>query len=204
MRDIIPNFFAKAVKIFNMRDNSAVLNESSLLGEVLRAAFGGDRRLLLDEILNSTNTSMTMLLSLSPHERAVLLTQALAGVVMFLDELADTQWPQRETFMSTLTRHSIQRELHEMSMGHQTRELLDTIEGSSVFTSCQLKQSVADLIVKAVEVADRIMSPHGRGASRAFTVDDDSELQEISLSFVNDKSPDDIVLPCGLTILPLN
>ena len=48
------------------------------------------------------------------------------------------------------------------------------------------------------------MGVSGHDAQRSIVVVDDSDLQEISLSFVNDKSPDDVVLPCGLKILPLN
>lgn len=200
MRDIMPNFWAKAVKIFNMRDTSAVLKDAGLLGRVLLTIFDKDQRPLLDDSLHRSSTDPSIVLGLSPHERAVLMTQAIAGLVMFLDKLADTQWPQRDPF-GTVTAQTVESELRVIGAGHARRELLETIEGSYIFASCPLKQAIADLIVKAVELADKVSSPHGRGAS---IIVDDSELHEISLSYVNDKGPDDMVLPCGLTILPLN
>jgi len=203
IRDIVPNFFAKAVTVFNMRDKEAVLTTPDLLERILRATFGADQRPLLDESLHHSSIEPSIMLGLSPHERTVLLTQALASVVMFLDKLADTQWPQRNPF-PTLTAYAIEREIQEITAGRAKRELLDTVESSPIFSSCPIKQAVADLIASAVASADKIASPHGRGAARAILVVDDSELQEMSLSFVNDKGPDDMVLPCGLTILPLN
>ncbi|KAK3339950.1 hypothetical protein B0T25DRAFT_560968 [Lasiosphaeria hispida] len=204
MRDIVPNFFAKAVKIFNLRDNAAALDDASLLGKVLEVTFGSDKRLFLDEILHSSSTDSGMLFTLSPHERAVMLTQALAAIVMFLDKLADTQWPHRNAFLPTITPRTIERELDEIRSGREKQELLETVEASPIFSSCHLKNDIADLVLKTVEMAERISLPQGRDASGVIVVDDDSELREISLSFVNDKSPDDMVLPCGMTILRLN
>lgn len=34
--------------------------------------------------------------------------------------------------------------------------------------------------------------------------EDEAELQEFSLNFVDDRGPDDMVLPCGMTVLTLN
>ncbi|KAK0704593.1 hypothetical protein B0H67DRAFT_649023 [Lasiosphaeris hirsuta] len=204
MRDIVPNFFAKAVKIFNLRDNAAALDDPSLLGKVLEVTFGSDKRLFLDEILHSSSTDAGMLFTLSPHERAVMLTQALAAIVMFLSKLADTQWPQRNAFVPTLTPRSIERELDEIRSGREKQELLETIEGSPIFSSCHLRNDIADLVLKAVETAERIWSPQGRNSPGTIVLEDDSDLREISLSFVNDKGPDDVVLPCGMTVLRLN
>lgn len=185
-----------------MKDVSAVLADPGLLERVLLATFEKEQRPLLDESLHRSSTERTIILSLSPHERAVLMTQELASIVMFLDRLADTQWPQRDAF-GTVTAHAVESDLRAISDGHGRRELLETIEGTRIFTTCPLKQAIADLITKAVELADKAVSPHGRGAGRAIVVVDDSELQEISLSYINDKGPNDMVLPCGLTILPL-
>ncbi|KAK1751306.1 hypothetical protein QBC47DRAFT_80661 [Echria macrotheca] len=201
--EILPNFWAKAVNIFNMRDVSCVLSNPGLLERVLFATFEKDQRPLLEESLHRSSTDQTILLGLSPHERAVLLTQELASIVMFLDKLADMQWPQRDPF-GTVTAYSIESDLRAIAVGRGKRELLETIEGSTIFTTSPLKQAIADLITRAVEQADKAVSPHGRGAGRAIVVVDDSELQEMSLTYVNDKAPDDMVLPCGLTILPLN
>jgi len=203
VRDIMPNFWTKAVKVFNMRDTGSVLANPDLLEKVLLTVFDKDQRPLLDESLHRSSTDPNIVLGLSPHERAVLMTQAIASVVLFLDDLAETQWPQRDPF-GTVTMQTVESELRAIGAGRARKELLETIEGSYVFTSCPLKQAIADLIVKAVEKADQIASPHGRGARRTSIMVDDSELQEISLSYVNDKGPDDMVLPCGLTILPLN
>ncbi|KAK5655765.1 hypothetical protein OQA88_5302 [Cercophora sp. LCS_1] len=204
MRDIMPNFFMKAVKIFNMRDRLSVLMTPNLLERALGASFDTDQRPLLDESLHHSSTEPGILLGLSPHERAVLLTQALASVVMFLDRLADTQWPHRDPFPATLTKQAVDNEIRGISADHGKRGLMETVENSGIFASCPLKHAISDLIVRSVEQADKISSPHGRGAGRALVVMDDSELQEMSLSFVNDKGPNDMVLPCGLTILPLN
>ncbi|KAK3374781.1 hypothetical protein B0H63DRAFT_480871 [Podospora didyma] len=209
MAEIIPNFFAKAVAIFNMRDTAAVLTDPTLLDRILGATFEPAQRRFLEESLHhSSIESGTILLGLSPHERAVLLTQALAGIVLFLHKLADTQWPHEDLVSPyTLPARTVERELQEIRSGTEKQEVLETIEASRIFSSCQLKTEIADLVVKAVEQAERVdvpNSPNQRAGSRGIVVEDDSELQEISLSFVNDKGPDDMFLPCGLKILRLN
>ncbi|KAK3311868.1 hypothetical protein B0H66DRAFT_594540 [Apodospora peruviana] len=213
MRDIIPNFFAKAVRIFNMRDISSILTDAGLLTRILTAAFGTNQRPLLSEILScSLSTEQpTMLLNLSPHERAVLLTQSLVEIVLFLHKLADTQWPHRENFAlalppPTLTARTLERELDDFLLGHEKNTVLEVVEGSTIFSSCPLKKGISDLISSAVEQA---VSKHDGVARQSpsgkpVVIVEDSDLQEISLSFVNDKSPDDMILPCGLRILPLN
>jgi hypothetical protein len=206
MRDIMPNFFTKAVRIFNMRDRAKVLERPELLEMVLVTTFGADQRPLLHESLHKSSTEPGILLSLSPHERAVLLVQALAAVVLFLDKLADTQWPHRnhDAFPGVLTWHTVEHEIRDIGSGRARRPLLGTIEHSPIFASCALTGAISDLIVEAVETADKAAEPHGRRASKDILVVDDAELEEMSLSFVNDKHPGDMVLPCGLTILPLN
>ncbi|GAB1320905.1 hypothetical protein MFIFM68171_11115 [Madurella fahalii] len=207
MRDILPNFFSKAVQLFNMRDPAAVLADAALLPRVLDETFDSSQKPLLAECLGRSGTeSGTILLNLSPHERAVLLAQALAGVVLFLHRLAGAQWPHQDApgAPSELTQRAMARELETVRLGREKREVLETVEASTVFTTCSLRKEIADLIVRAIRNADKFEAAHHHGASRAIVVEDDSELQEISLSFVNDKGPDDMVLPCGLTILPLN
>jgi hypothetical protein len=217
MRDILPNFFAKAIQLFNMRDPTAALAEPALLRRALDAIFDTSQKALLADCLDSSGTSSsTLLLNLTPHERAVLLTQSLAGGLLFLHRLADSQWPY-DAFLApyTLTPGTIARQLDEVRRGREGREALETVEASPVFTTCTLRKGVADLLVRAVERADAVRDSdgsgggggghhyHHHGVPRALIVEDDSELQEISMSFVNDKGPDDMVLPCGLTILPL-
>lgn len=55
---------------------------------------------------------------------------------------------------------------------------------------------MSDSILKAVRQVHK-----GANPENAFVVEDKSELQEMSLSFLNDQGPDDIVLPCGMTDL---
>ena len=210
MRDILPNFFTKAIQLFNMRDPTATLADPTLLRRALDATFDASQKALLTDSLGSSGTSSSSLvLNLSPHERAVLLAQALAGALLFLHRLADSQWPY-DAFLApyTLTPGAVARQLEELRGGRERREALETVEASTVFTTCALRKGVADLLVRAVEWADAVRfagagGNQHHGAPRAVVVEDDSELQEISLSFVNDKGPDDMVLPCGLTILPL-
>ena len=210
MRDILPNFFTKAIQLFNMRDPTATLADPTLLRRALDATFDASQKALLTDSLGSSGTSSSSLvLNLSPHERAVLLAQALAGALLFLHRLADSQWPY-DAFLApyTLTPGAVARQLEELRGGRERREALETVEASTVFTTCALRKGVADLLVRAVERADAVRfagagGNQHHGAPRAVVVEDDSELQEISLSFVNDKGPDDMVLPCGLTILPL-
>ncbi|KAK3905461.1 hypothetical protein C8A05DRAFT_12704 [Staphylotrichum tortipilum] len=210
MRDILPNFFLKAIQLFNLRDPTATLvADPSLLRRALNATFVDSQKALLDECLRRSSTeSGSLLLNLTPHERAVLLTQALAGAVLFLHQLADAQWPH-DVFLApyTLTPSMLARQLDTIQRGGGGRAVLEMVEASTVFSECTLPSAVADLIVKAVQrAADRGAGGHHprHGESRAIVVEDDSELQEISLSFVNDhKAAGDVVLPCGLTILPL-
>ncbi|KAK4662249.1 uncharacterized protein QC763_701300 [Podospora pseudopauciseta] len=183
MRDILPNFFAKAAQIFNLRDPSSVLTDPLLLNRVLDSTFGTHQKPLLAESLRRSGTeSGNILLSLSPHERAVLLTQALSGIVLFLHMLADSQWSHAETlptlaplspgytFSTPTTPHfpshsgsvntdlsqrQISRELEDLRLGTGKSILLDTIESSSIFTECQLKQDISELILKAVTLAEK-------------------------------------------------
>ncbi|KAK4239586.1 hypothetical protein C8A03DRAFT_42817 [Achaetomium macrosporum] len=207
MREILPNFLAKAIQLFNLRDPSANLTTSEdLLTRLLDATFDTSQKGLLAECLRRSGTeSGSMLLNLTPHERAVLLTQALAGILLFLHRLADAQWPHRH---HSLTPAAVKRQLEEIGQGREKKELLETVEASNIFTTCTLRQGVAELLVKAVERADAArnngMRGVGRGESREIIVEDDSELQEILWSSVHDHNgPDDVLLPCGLTILPL-
>ncbi|KAK4639849.1 hypothetical protein QC761_701300 [Podospora bellae-mahoneyi] len=183
MRDILPNFFAKAAQIFNLRDPSSVLTDPLLLNRILDSTFGTHQKPLLAESLRRSGTeSGSILLSLSPHERAVLLTQALAGIVLFLHMLADSQWPHAETLPTSaplspgytfstpttphfpshsgsvntdLSQRQISRELEDLRLGTGKSILLDTIESSSIFTECQLKQDISELILKAVTLAEK-------------------------------------------------
>lgn len=207
MRDILPNFFSKAVQLFNICDPAALLADATLLPRALDATFDASQKPLLAECLSRSGTEPdTMLAGLNPHERAVFLAQALAGVVHFLHRLAGAQWPHQDSPAApcVLTPRAVARELDAIRAGREKREVLETVEASTIFTACSLRREAADLIVRAVRNADQVESAHHHGASRAIVVEDDSELQEISLSFVNDTGPDDMVLPCGLTILPLN
>ena len=252
MRDIVPNFFAKAIQVFNMRDLHGLVTLAAptthhslstsprgvpiLISTVLDATFDPEQHDLVVEALShaSTDEDTHMLLGLSPHERAVLLAQSLAALIFFLHKLADSQWPHRNNSAltlppATLTAMTVQRAVDEIRAGHEKRELLETIENSPIFSTCRMKQEVAGLIVKAVEHADKVngaggqqhpyfdddgvggggsLGHHGRMSihhpARSILVVDDADLEEISLSFVNDKGPDDMVLPCGLRILPLN
>jgi hypothetical protein len=210
VRDIMPNFFAKAVQLFNLHDVSSVLtSDSSLLIRILAATFGAHQHILVDESLSHSSTEPdNIFLHLSPHERAVMLAQAMAAVILFLHKLADVQWPQRNNFLgtvapATITSRDIQHCIDEIKVGTEKKELLEEIEESSLFTSCRMRQEVADLLYTAVEKADKGAASHYT-RQEAFTMVDDADLQEISLAFVNDKGPDDMVLPNGLRILPLN
>ncbi|KAK4198042.1 hypothetical protein QBC40DRAFT_96697 [Triangularia verruculosa] len=195
MRDILPNFFAKATQIFNLRDPPSVLTDPLLLNRVLDSTFGTHQKPLLAESLRRSGTeSGNILLSLSPHERAVLLTQALAGIIFFLHMLADSQWPHpntlpssaslspRYTFFSTpttphfpsfhpssagpdLSQKQVSRELEDLRLGTGKSILLDTIESSSIFAECQLKQDISELILKAVTLAEKSEITGGGGAT---------------------------------------
>ncbi|KAL0474100.1 hypothetical protein QR685DRAFT_561051 [Neurospora intermedia] len=211
VRDIMPDFYAKAVQLFNLRDVSSVLEDPNLLVRILEATFGVHQRILVDDSLSHSSTEPSIFLGLSPHERAVLLAQGMAAVILFLHKLADVQWPHRDNSRgilppATITAKDVQRVIDEIERGTEKRELLEEIESSPIFTSCRMRKEVADLIYGAVEKADKGAASHftreARGKGTLMV--DDSDLQEISLSFVNDKGPDDMVLPNGLRILPLN
>ncbi|KAK4153514.1 hypothetical protein C8A00DRAFT_43576 [Chaetomidium leptoderma] len=222
MRDILPNFSTKAIQLFNLRDPTATLTkDATLLARVLDAAFDtSPQRGLLAECLGSPSPSSSqlplLLNNLSPHERAVLLTQTLAAALFFLHRLADST----ARALVTLTPATVARQLDEVRQacgggggggGGERRAvlLLETVEASTIFTTCTLKTDVADLLVRAVVRAaagshhHRHHGHHGTSSRGIIVEDEDSERQEISLSFVNDKGPEDMVLPCGLTILPL-
>ncbi|KAM7195409.1 hypothetical protein V8F33_006750 [Rhypophila sp. PSN 637] len=244
IREMLPNFFAKCIQIFNMRDVSYVLAEPTLPVRILKAAFHQtDQFPLLTEILQHSSTESSSLLvnNLSPHERAVLLVQGFTLFVFFLHRLADAQWPHRENFSlslppPTVTSQRVDRLMKELENGQERIAVLEMVEGSTIFTECAIRQGIADLVVGVIErveqeekresefysfvgassgagpgryVYEGVVGGSGnhpapRRQRRSVVVVDDSDLQEISLSFVNDKSSDDMVLPCGLRILPLN
>ncbi|KAK3681009.1 hypothetical protein B0T22DRAFT_309847 [Podospora appendiculata] len=208
MNEIIPNFFAEAYQIFNMRDVSTVLLEKNLLTKILEAAFPGDRLPFLLDALHHSGTDQTMMLNLSPHERAVLLTQALAMIVLFLHKLAEMQWPHQDNFSlsvvpPTLTPRAVERVLNEMHTGKDKTDVLEAIEENHIFSSCRLREEISDLILNSVHGTDKIHIHHEGVGNPTVRVDDD-DLNEISLAYVNDKGPDDMFLPCGLKILKLN
>jgi hypothetical protein len=218
MRDILPNFLSKAVKVFNMRDTASVLNNSSTevtspVQRILEATFDTNQQPLLKESLNTSGTESTrttLLLNLSPHERAVLLTQALASIVLFLYRLAETQWPHRDTVDCTLTRQMVDNVLGSIRSGsgnEKKKKVLETIESSLIFTSCPMKQAIANLIVEAVQLAahEIDLSHWGHEHESVINVEEDLGLQEISFSSaVSGKRAGDVVLPSGLRVLPLN
>ncbi|EGS17831.1 uncharacterized protein CTHT_0071850 [Thermochaetoides thermophila DSM 1495] len=234
--EILPNFLAKATQIFNMRDTNtppalADTTDNTLLFRILDAAFPSSQKPLISEILNRSGTETgTILSSLSPHERGVLLGQALASIVLFLHRVADTQWPYNHDTAAagaeavaplagsatahshTVTAQVVDRTLQGIKTGPGKDEVLQAVEGSRVFTTCTHRKDIADLIVQAVEKGERAergvqAKEHGHEGvgqmTHWLTFEDEGKKQEMSLSFVNDKSTDDVILPCGLTILPL-
>ncbi|KAL1841549.1 hypothetical protein VTJ49DRAFT_6922 [Mycothermus thermophilus] len=214
-RDILPNFFAKAVQLFNLRDPSSVLDptpapptESSILARILLATFDSSRRALVqDSLLRSGTDAASLVLALTPHDRAVLLAQTLAGVLLFLHRLADSQWPHGVLPASyALSEETLARHVEDLKASEGERKaVLEEVEASTVFTTCTLRRSVAELLINAIERADRIRdgkagSRHPGHARTPVMVEDDSELKEIATRFANDKTP---MLPCGLSILKL-
>lgn len=199
-----------------MHDSSSLLDDSAaLLPRILDATFeSSQQKPILTEALRRSGTEPgTIMSSLSPHERAVLLTQALTAVVHFLHRLAaDTQWPLgqhgEEMYTHTLTARAVSRVLEEIrSSEGERKKMVGAVEASPLFTTCTLKKAIADLIERAAGEGRVSGGEFGGGggsvASHRIVVEDDSELQEISMSYVNDKGPNDVTLPCGLTILPL-
>jgi hypothetical protein len=76
----------------------------------------------------------------------------------------------------------------------------ETIEESHILTQCNITSQITDLILKAVDQGEKA-EPNNNG----FMVEDETELQVISLSLINDHpAPDDVMLPNVMTILALN
>jgi hypothetical protein len=78
-----------------------------------------------------------------------MLTQALAGAVLFFDKRAESQWLHREP-VPKLSSHIAERELRGIKFGPQRKALFETIEGSPIFTQCHVTSQVSDLILKLV------------------------------------------------------
>jgi hypothetical protein len=204
MRDLLSNYLSKAIHIFNFRDDAGVMSDLALLRRILEAVFDPSQVPFLDATVTGTDSGI--LNNLSPHERACILAQALAGITLFLDKLADEVWPTRSASFGGLRESTVENRLREIKTGSERKAVLETIEASPVFSACRLVTEVGDLILRAVEGAEIDTRGHfGAGVGgKGIVVEDDSELEEISLSFVNDKGPNDIVLPNGLRILQLN
>ncbi|KAB5529070.1 hypothetical protein GE09DRAFT_1064621 [Coniochaeta sp. 2T2.1] len=197
MSDILRDFFDRSLQIFNFNDPDKVLADPQLLDQIIESVFDAEELGFLQGSIDIGGQDLIN--GLAPHDRACLLSQALAGIILFFHRLSESQWLHRDP-VPKLTAHIVDRELSGIRTGKERRAIFETIESSSVFTECHLASQVSDLILKAVAQEERF------GASEnAFTIEDDSELQEISLSFVNDHpGPEDVVLPNGMTVLTLN
>jgi len=200
---ILHDFFDRSLQIFNFKDPEKVLLEPRLLGRILETMFDAETlgfvKASLDSDGEGHGQGQALIDGLSPHDRACMLTQALAGVVMFFHKLAESQWLHRDP-VPRLTGHIVDRELSGIRSGKERKAMLEAIEDSRIFTQCHLATEVSDLILRAVGQDEK-----SDMSNRAFMIEDDSELAEISLSFVNDHpGPDAVVLPNGMTILALN
>ncbi|OIW22515.1 hypothetical protein CONLIGDRAFT_587335 [Coniochaeta ligniaria NRRL 30616] len=197
--EILHDFFAKSIQIFNFKDPHKVLSDPRLLSRILESVFDAAELGFLTGRGSFDSSGQALIDSLTPHDRACMLTQALAGVTLFFHKLAESQWLHRDP-VPQLTAHIVERELSGIRSGKERKAVFETIENSSIFTQCHLISQVSDLILKAVGQGEKLGVP-----DNAFVIEDDSELQEISLSFVNDHpGPDDVVLPNGMRILALN
>ncbi|KAK4043854.1 hypothetical protein C8A01DRAFT_31954 [Parachaetomium inaequale] len=187
-----PTSSLKGALLFNLRDpTSTLITNPSLLPSILNATFDASQRgRLLAKCLDrgGTEPGPSILLNLTPHERAVLLTQALTGTLLFPHRLADAQWPQdaspRVAPAYMLTPAAVTWQLDGIE--RERRGLLETVEASTLFTTCTLWGAVAELMVRAVERADSRARGgavaggrrrrHAGEAPRAIVVGDKSEL----------------------------
>lgn len=133
---------------------------------------------------------------LSPHDRACLLAQALAQTALFFHGLATAQWAQGDPAVG-LTEQSIGRQLREVRLGTGRKSVVEVVEASPIFTQCFSRSEISELIVRAVEQTQEV------GAGQNPISVGGSELKDIPLTSVNDRGRDDLVLPCGMTIVPL-
>lgn len=197
MGEILHDFFNKSIQAFNFIDPERVLSDNRLLVRILESAFDANE---LGFLKGSFDTSgQTLIDSLNPHDRACMLTQALCAIVLFFHKLSESQWLHRDP-IPRLTAHIVDRELIGIRSGKDRKAVFETIQESSIFTTCRLTSEVSDLLLKAVGQGEKLGAPNNR-----FMVEDESDLQEISLSFVNDHvGSDDVVLPNGMKIVALN
>ena len=197
MGEILRDYLDKSIQTFNLKDPDKTLLDPNLLGQILESVFDENELGLLKGSFE--NSGQTLIGGLTPHDRACMLAQALAGVALFFHKLAETQWLHRDP-VPELTTHIVERELNGIRSGKERKVVLETIESSHVFSQCHLIGEVSDLVLKAVGQGEKLGAPNN-----AFMIEDESELAEISLSFVNDHpGPDNVVLPNGMTILELN
>lgn len=197
--EVLDDFFKRSIQIFNFNDPHKALSHPRLLDRILESVFDAEELGFLKGKGSFDNKGQSLIDGLSPHDRACMLTQALTGVVLFFHKLAESQWLHRDP-VPQLTAHIVERELNSIRSGKERKAAFETIESSAIFTQCRLISQVSDLILKAVGQGEKIGVP-----DNAFIIEDDSELEEISLSFVNDHpGPDDVVLPNGMKILALN
>ncbi|KAK1762219.1 hypothetical protein QBC33DRAFT_290822 [Phialemonium atrogriseum] len=199
---ILRDFFAKATQVFNLKDRDALLLAPHLLDSVLAAAFESRDELgLLQDALEGGDGDgggahqQPLIGLLSPHDRACLLAQALAQTALFFHGLATAQWAQGDPAVG-LTEQSIGRELREMRLGTGRKSVIEVVEASPIFTQCFSRSEISELIVRAVEQTQEV----GAGQN---PISVSSELKDIPLTSVNDRGRDDLVLPCGMTIVPL-
>lgn len=199
MGEILHDFFDKSIQIFNFKDPQKVLSEPRLLDRIMESVFDAEELGFLRGKGSFDSSGQALIDSLSPHDRACMLTQALAGVLLFFHQLAESQWLHRDP-IPLLTAHIVERELSGIRSGKERKAVFETIENSAIFTRCNLITQISDLILKAIGQGEKLGV-----TDNSFVIEDDSELEEISLSFVNDHpGPGNVVLPNGMTILALN
>ncbi|KAL1844548.1 hypothetical protein VTK73DRAFT_2321 [Phialemonium thermophilum] len=228
--DILRDFYERAVQMFNLKDPGGLLAQPSMLSRVLAAALEPRQLGLVEDsmkdtdaaavpVATTTTTSPKLVDGLSPHDRACLLVVAVAEILLVFHKLGEMQALRSGSRRNgaggvSLTERRIEATLREVAAGTERVAVRETVEASRVFTQGFALGEVAELIARAVEQAERgdaaaggSSSSRGGGGGRAprsLVVEDDSELEEISLHFVNDRGPDETVLPNGMRVLVLN
>lgn len=123
------------------------------------------------------------------HSKAVLLAQAVAGLIAIVRRLSGN---------GEISQGVVSRELQLYSESEERRRMLEAVEGSHLFGYCLSKREVCELIVAAVEGEDRkAMLPR-------TTLGEDDIFARCGVEKVGGRMCQDMGLPWGFTIMAIN
>ena len=178
---ILSQCFAQFSSIFQLDDRNLVLATAANQKKFLGSIFSSDSLALV------TQDSLFILDHLDGHARAMLLAQAVAGMVMVFHRLAAAG--------TEITSGLLSRQLRLFSESQELRGMLSAVEGSPVLKTCYVKSEIASMITRAARSEQHFQLP--------LTTVGEERLSD-GISWVSYRPCQDMGMPWGFTIMALN